>query len=151
MSSLLALQTPFPGFPEDLVIVSHTFQSWLVSSSQYSDILGRFPPFPQTYLFLNTSAPYAIAAFWFLLTSPPKCPSSLDFLYYTGPGTVFSGYVPLAPCHFCMAGHLSACDGKFLPRFTTCLDSNFPGKVSFSPCQFCTVGHLSAGGSRLPP
>jgi hypothetical protein len=38
------------------------------------------------YLFLSTSAPYAIAAFRFILTSPPERPSSLDFLYHTGPG-----------------------------------------------------------------
>jgi hypothetical protein len=46
----------------DLVTISHTFQLLLVSS-QSSDILGGFPPFTQMCLFLNTSAPYAIAVF----------------------------------------------------------------------------------------
>jgi hypothetical protein len=95
------------SLPEDLVTVFHAFQSWLVSSPS-SDTPGGFPPSPQMYLFLNTLVPYAIAVFRFLLTSPPERPSSLDLLYRIGPGALFSGYTPLASCHFCTAGHLPA-------------------------------------------
>jgi hypothetical protein len=62
-----------------------------------SNTLGGYPPFPERYLFLNISAHYATAAFRFLLTFPLKRPSSLDLLYHIGPGTLFSGNVPL--CH----------------------------------------------------
>jgi hypothetical protein len=99
---------------------------------------------------LNTLAAYAIAAFWFLLTPPPECPSSLDFLYHIFPGALFSGYVPLAPCHFCTAGHLPACDGQFLQVFTTCLDLNLPEEVSFSPCHCCMAGHLETCKHLMP-
>jgi hypothetical protein len=90
-------------FPEDLVTVSHTFQSWLVSSPS-SNNLGSFLPLPQMYLFLSTSAPYDIAAIQFLLTSPPERPPPLDFLYHIGPGTHFSGYGPLRHATFAQQG-----------------------------------------------
>jgi hypothetical protein len=35
------------GFPEDLVTLSHTFHSWLLSSDQSSGTVCGFPPFPQ--------------------------------------------------------------------------------------------------------
>jgi hypothetical protein len=36
-----------------------------------------------------------------------------------------------ASCHFCTVGHLSACDGQFLPRSTVSLDPNFPDQFPF--------------------